>query len=860
MKLGSILMDSYVSESFVESSKLVVNTPGLLESMLEFTHESNQVEAKREMYKNLLENIRLDESGQPISENIILGALMGAFIGMVVALITAIFGGKSGSGGGSSVRTKSGLTSNEIDSVQSINKLILEDMLNHIGLTLQYDAMDEYKRISAKLKSIAASKIDTTNDMREIFEKANLLYDVMNDIIGAAAEKANKSIDIDVSDISISGYGIDNIDSIMSLYNNNMVSAFNKINDDLKSIGSCISAFIHGNTSTPVPDEFESVKMTSDFSENYSEKIKSAKEDSVFAGSACIERYGVSSENSKIREHVWNIIMKLRDHTDPSGEFGKSLVAIKNTLQATETNYSKAEEKAKNGENPDTFKKIQAKFAELKSSFAILDGMYKALVNVENKIVYKEYFNTYKVIFQYSKLVNAELKEVYGKDIDESESVDESAKFFDEMEYMIAEARCEQQDSIDKAYISAMLRETNCLASSSSYLDTIQEFNTIHENLGVKIKTTYNNVMAKIKEVFAQFMEKLRGNFTSTKNYMDKYKKTITGSNFVKRQYNTRDIIGGIDRVMNTEVPYLDYAQLQGDLESINKFMTSRMKDMKVANKPFEGASASDVAAFAKDYFNGPEMKLDTTEFQRNINKIYDFLYNIKKIENSINKSIGNIDKVVKSILKTAGADYQAPADAPVAGTDASTSGSGTSTSSTPNQPESLHNSAVYSYLYGKNIFTEAEDVTEPATGTNTSGGTTTSKTAANNITSGDGVDNQAQRNNQKPVVETHAQVYMDVCTAILRAKLTSLEFIRAECMQIIRAHVADYVGKTGSPDGATSPNAQQQSTEQQPAEEVPDTRTRAQKRADAAAEKQKQRRKEKEAKAAAKAAAKGNK
>lgn len=355
-------------------------------------------------------------------------------------------------------------------------------------------------------------------------------------------------------------------------------------------------------------------------------------------------------------------------------------------------------------------------------------------------------------------------------------------------------------EELSKIEYQRIAQEAMIFASDKSYSDKLNEIASLNEAVKDKIKKAYYNTIAAIKKIFAKFMEKLRGNFTTTKHYLDKYKNIILKQTFVSRTYTTREIIPAMQKTLNVGIPALNYGALKDSLADPVSFFKSNYFGQ--INNGFKGAELSDIAEHCKNYFLGAESKeYNSKEIQDNIKDIYDYMYDISKIEKNLKKSIDDIETNVNNALKQAGVsinnpDYTTNSNASEYTSD---NGSGTATQTSTGSNAASYESA-YSAIFGT-VLTEVEktDVVAPQNNTNgtaANDNSMTGKMAAsmNNVGKRDETDN-AHKGTQRPIVETQLKVYTDVCTTVLKAKLTAIEFMRSEFMQIIRWHVQDYIG-----------------------------------------------------------------
>lgn len=312
-----------------------------------------------------------------------------------------------------------------------------------------------------------------------------------------------------------------------------------------------------------------------------------------------------------------------------------------------------------------------------------------------------------------------------------------------------------------------LIREAVILAKDIPHKEKIHEISILNETIRDKLGAAFTNAIETIKKLFAKFLEKLRANFTTTKHYMEKYKDCITKQTWVARNYRTYGkIIDNITPLLQFEVPGLNYTSMKNNLKDPVTFAKTSFSSIPSMSKLKDDATANDIASTVKDYFIGEEgVEIPSIKFQNEIAKIYDFLYDIRKIEQSIKKSIDQIENDCKKALKVAGIDI--------------------------NQTK---NESTYSYLFGHVLF-EAEAVDTAQTAKDTQNAEDPNRGGLNHTKniSDAGEDEVGTKESQKTEVEGHLKVYSDVCIACLRAKLTAVELFRSELFQIVRFHVKDY-------------------------------------------------------------------
>lgn len=326
--------------------------------------------------------------------------------------------------------------------------------------------------------------------------------------------------------------------------------------------------------------------------------------------------------------------------------------------------------------------------------------------------------------------------------------------------------------------------------------EKFQRLQAVNEALGNKIKKAYYNTVAALKEIFRKFMEKLTANFTPTKTYLDRYKKIILGTPFNNYELKIQDMPTAIERIERATVPQLNYNALAQQAPDFSTFFGEVKKDLPENGdtkiKQSDVQTVGDANEWFKSYFCMQDHELNTNGkwFQQNVKNFYDFLYDINKINKSIRDSLKSIDDTVTSITKTAGSTQQ---------------------------------EAVYSILYQKwftlnenGVLVEVEvkapeNPAAPQGGQQQQTGEQTPANKVQNIRQNDDADNSNAKNDARGDVEARLKIYTDVCSSLLKAKMSAVEFVRNELMTVIRKHVQDHINAKPQQQQDQQQNNQQQ-------------------------------------------------
>lgn len=344
---------------------------------------------------------------------------------------------------------------------------------------------------------------------------------------------------------------------------------------------------------------------------------------------------------------------------------------------------------------------------------------------------------------------------------------------------------------------------------------------SLNEAIVRKIQEWWKAGIAKIKALFAKFMEKM--NRVTDANYLKKYKDIILKQPFQNRSYKSKDLFGCMNRTLSLQVPYLDYNKHADILKGENPISTFFQRELapKMQGYAFfkpnnTGApnTIEQLANYCKDWFMGTqEVEFNGAAVQEHIKDVYDYLMDMKKIKQSIDKSINDIEKSAANVAKIGGTGQAAKQNAEYSATgnaanDAKTTGdngtggqNGTPAPAQGGQPQQQavnasanfdFTNSVYSILYELEVQNPAQQNQQPASGTNAN----PSASGVRHVEDGTDVDQSAAKDSMLNDVEKVCKNYVDICTTVLKAKLTAIEFTRKELREIVRIHVQDYVGK----------------------------------------------------------------
>lgn len=577
-----------------------------------------------------------------------------------------------------------------------------------------------------------------------------------------------------------SGYDIPNMPNIISGELNNQL---NEIINESDRICDSIK-----NKSFSAEDAKKAIQALVDKEKKLTESINNYDVQSGFS---------TEEETVKVGDYLNEAYSKIDKYTIFSNAVGKASMdnlpefkAIVDNLKNFKNNL--ANDSGESDEYADSVRQLSATHSELAVSItkkinSYCTSMYSSLAKETRQLV---------------SLVNWVLNN--DDNDEEDEAVDEMAYFENSIDAEMAKYRW----SLMEAYKEGIVKEAVIKANPDS--DVVYEMQVLNEAIATKARDAINKLIAKLKEIFRRFMEKIRSNFTSTRNYAQKYQKIILNNKVPDPAYRANDFLRGMDAVLNFEIDPFNYTQLQDKLTSNYAFFDYLRKTQgnkyppqyTISVQPAEGRdSETDISTWFKEYFGVLEESqyIETTAeaIEARMKDIYDFMFDIRKIDRALNKDLASIDKMKNEVIKQASAStgVQIRDEQPPAG-----------------QQQRTTESMYYSYIDNLSTFLEIEVAgnQQPAGGT-TAGQPTannTNRTTYTNMT-GRVADNTARfRNDQQDPknqygtagaqlddLNAKCDVYVSVVGSAIRAKLTAIEAFRKDYDFIFRRMVNHYIG-----------------------------------------------------------------
>lgn len=423
----------------------------------------------------------------------------------------------------------------------------------------------------------------------------------------------------------------------------------------------------------------------------------------------------------------------------------------------------------------DSIRIITSKQAELLNAIAT---KYNEVYGHVNKAKTKE-----------SKQCKALIDKIVNDNKSNEEQVEESVVTLDEA---ITAELVDYKFSLMECYKQGIVKEAMIKANPEA--DVIYEMQVLNEAILKSAKNAFNNAIAKIKEIFRKFMEKLRANFTSTRNYLDKYKNIILNNRLPDPSYTCKNLIVGMQRVEEYTIPAFNYNEIKGKLGSYADFFTeirpTNSAEFRASVDPASENSLASVATYFKEYFGitREDYTITAETFQSNMRDIYEFMYDIRQIDRKINNDIKRVEGMRNNAMRQAGIPTT---DTPTQAEDSVNTNGSTSAES------------YYSYIDNLSVFMEVQPnkpnkVNNASTSTSRNTGSGVANRMTNVQSTGTvntkGEEQYGVQGTPLDELNTNLKTYVDVTTTVLKAKLTAVEFLRSEFMQLFRIIVGRYV------------------------------------------------------------------
>ena len=343
----------------------------------------------------------------------------------------------------------------------------------------------------------------------------------------------------------------------------------------------------------------------------------------------------------------------------------------------------------------------------------------------------------------------------------------------------------------------AMIEEAKIM-SNPDIEDKAYEMYKLNEDVKTQLNNVYTKLIQSIKTAFNKFVAKMNdnNNWVKTKRYLDKYKDTILKNKVPEGTYTGKDFLNGIKRINDFEIPDANYTAIKGSLRSpytVFQYFNNGKQVSAGAPEVQDGdETVAQVGNYFKAYFGcaGNDVNYDTATMEQNKEHMFNFVYNSRTLQQKVQKSIDNIEKLRTQAVRANGgvAKTSNPTE------DGITKPQG--------QQAQQQQESYFSYLNNFELIMEewkpaAQNTNQTnATGTNSQIGQMTAGINNANRPNDRVANNSTEygQNNPGDQTENECINYARVATQILKAELSAIEFINNEIMKFFRYMVATYV------------------------------------------------------------------
>ena len=323
---------------------------------------------------------------------------------------------------------------------------------------------------------------------------------------------------------------------------------------------------------------------------------------------------------------------------------------------------------------------------------------------------------------------------------------------------------CERRIAVNEAMIL-----------SDNSIDKFNQLVSMRESEEKKLSTSIQSIMQKIKELALKFLAKLQDTLNGNTLFLKKYNEATSKPFGFKDVSSTGDILAGMNRVQQSIklVPF-DYESMKESLSSKEEFfkkyiLPSLNTTSPLSKRKVEWKDGMKITDYCKAYFgsNMPEDQYqkcvyNNDELNSSKTSILNFLKSSHGVTNSINAELRALEIESKKAASFTANPTQSQNNA--------------NNSASSNAKETSTQESYYSELYDC-WFTEAEINNDENMNKN------------NN-------DNSSESGTKTSDKSAAFKIYIDCYRDVIMSKLTAVEFIYRELMQIIKVHAIANMSK----------------------------------------------------------------
>lgn len=338
-------------------------------------------------------------------------------------------------------------------------------------------------------------------------------------------------------------------------------------------------------------------------------------------------------------------------------------------------------------------------------------------------------------------------------------------------EYKIMKMNLDIQDVIHES----LLRESNA---------PIEEFQLFTEGVLAKAKEKLNKLLDAISKIIGRFIEAVNNFVREDKSYINRYKDIILTKPLKTTEYTMYPYWNAQQKLLNATVPAFNYQSIKGIKE--RKDMENKLFN-QYTSKVNDKETFSDVI---ENEFRGGKEQIDIPSSRIRLKDLFNYCVDYSKNIDIIKKDLRSIDNAGKdAINKLKSADRAGVSN------------------------ESAHYMEEYYYSVIENTIIYEEPLVQKKSKVDNELDTTAgrSKVDVKNVQgkNKEVTDNEAKNVNEDDVDDEVAtiELYIEVCTSFLSAKMAIMEETYKAYMFILRDHIQSYVGERKKKGDNTSSN-----------------------------------------------------
>ena len=313
----------------------------------------------------------------------------------------------------------------------------------------------------------------------------------------------------------------------------------------------------------------------------------------------------------------------------------------------------------------------------------------------------------------------------------------------------------------------------------------IKEYQILTEGILANAKAKFVKLIEAISKIIGRFIEAVNNLVKSDKSYLNKYKDIILNKQLKTSEYTMYPYWKAQQTMLNATVPAFNMSTIEGIKDK--KDMESKLFNT-YASRTNDKLSFEDVV---ENTFRGSKDQMEIPSNQINLKNMFNYCVDYSKNIDIIKKDLNNIEKAGNdAILKIKSADRQ-----------------GVST-------EETHYMEEYYYSIIENTIIYEEPLVHKKSKTDNELDTTAGRRKVN-VQNVQGKNQELSDDDAKNVKDDKVkdeiksiELYIEVCTNFLSAKMSIMEETYKAYMFIIRDHIKSYVGEKENKNSTSTNNS----------------------------------------------------